>query len=181
MPRNVEIKARLSDPETVRERVRTHADGPLRTMHQRDTFFRAPRGRLKLREIVWVDASPAGEPGTRAELIFYERLDAPGPTLSTYRRAPCPDPEATRALLSAALGTAGEVRKRRTVAHVGPTRIHLDAVDGLGDFLELEVVLRDGQAPAEGERLARHLLADLGVPPEARVSVAYADLLMHGA
>jgi adenylate cyclase class IV len=60
---------------------------------------------------------------------------------------------------------------------VGRTRIHLDEVEGLGAFLELEVVLADGQPEAEGEVIARRLLADLGVRDEDRVARAYIDLL----
>ena len=60
---------------------------------------------------------------------------------------------------------------------VGATRIHLDRVEGLGDFLELEVTLQDGQAEAEGTALAQDLMARLGVHAGQLVSGAYLDLL----
>jgi len=57
------------------------------------------------------------------------------------------------------------------------SRVHLDEVRGLGSFLEIEVVLADGDTAAEGERIARELLAALGVPESALVAHAYIDLL----
>ena len=57
------------------------------------------------------------------------------------------------------------------------SRVHLDEVRGLGSFLEIEVVLGDGDTAAEGERIARELLAALGVPESALVAHAYIDLL----
>ena len=69
------------------------------------------------------------------------------------------------------------VRKRRLLYVVGRTRIHLDEVEGLGAFLELEVVLADGEEEAEGEAIARHLMGELGVRDEDRVARAYIDLL----
>ena len=47
-----------------------------------------------------------------------------------------------KTILEQILPVTGSVRKRRLVYHVGQTRVHLDRVEGLGDFLELEVVLR---------------------------------------
>lgn len=187
MPRNVELKARVADPEALRRRVEAVADGPPTQLVQTDTFFRAPTGRLKLR-VFEGDARSA-------ELIAYARPDAPGPTTSTYARAPVADAAALHAVLAAALGVRGVVRKRRAVYHAGRTRLHLDRVDRLGAFLELEVVLGEvvlgaeaaGRAGAEGhaeaavadgEREARLLLRRLGVAPGALVARAYLDLLL---
>jgi adenylate cyclase class IV len=59
---------------------------------------------------------------------------------------------------------------------VGSTRIHLDRVQGLGDFLEIEVVLAEGQSHAEGHEVAESLMRALGVEPERLVAEAYIDL-----
>ncbi len=167
VPRNVEIKARLSDPAATERAVAAAADGPPETMEQTDTFFRVPAGRLKLRETS----------GGRAELIFYVRPDSPDPAESRFSRAGVADAPALRALLAAALGTAGTVRKRRLVHHVGRTRVHLDRVEGLGDFLELEVQLAEGEPAAAGVREAEALAARFGIPRAALVAEAYVDLL----
>jgi len=165
--RNVEIKARVADLARLRERVGALATAPPRVLHQTDTFFRVPRGRLKLREF--------GD-GT-GELIFYERPDRPGPKLSSYCIAPCSDPVALAALLRRALGVRGVVAKRRELFLVGRTRVHLDEVRGLGCYLELEVVLAEGEAEAAGEAEARALLGRLGLSPAELVGSAYVDLL----
>ena len=78
--------------------------------------------------------------------------------------------------LTRACGAIGRVRKRRLLLMAGQTRIHLDRVDGLGDFLELEVVLRDGQSDADGTAIAERLMAALAVAPTDRLAGAYLDL-----
>jgi predicted adenylyl cyclase CyaB len=91
--------------------------------------------------------------------------------------APTQDPEALRAALSRALGVRAVVRKTRTVHLVGRTRIHLDRVDGLGDFIELEVVLRPDEETASGASVARELMTRLEIAEEDLVEAAYVDLL----
>jgi len=71
----------------------------------------------------------------------------------------------------------GRVKKHRTVFIAGRTRIHLDRVEGLGEFLELEVVLREDETVEAGMEEARTLMAGLGVAPEQLLSGAYLDLL----
>ena len=76
-----------------------------------------------------------------------------------------------------ALGVRGVVRKKRYLYLAGQTRIHLDDVEGLGQFMELEVVLRDGQSDADGQSIAEDLMAKLGVRTEDLLEGAYMDLL----
>lgn len=167
MARNVEIKARVRDLKSVRERAEALSDSPLVVLEQVDTFFNVPDGRLKLRVF----------PDGKGELIAYRRPDAVGPKTSEYFVYRTPHPEGLADLLTRALGVRGVVRKRRLLYLAGPTRIHLDEVEGLGAFLELEVVLAEGQPEDEGEAIARRLLAELGVRDEDRVAAAYIDLL----
>lgn len=169
MARNVEIKARLDSGglDALRPRARALADGAEQRIEQDDTFFHCVRGRLKLRDF--------GD--GRGELIAYQRADTEGPKLSDYVRAPTSDSAALREALARAHGVIGRVRKTRWLLMSGQTRIHLDRVDGLGDFMELEVVLRDGQSVAEGEAIAQALLARLGVCDDQRLAGAYLDLL----
>ena len=168
MPANVEIKARITSVEALLPLARALGDDEHpQLIHQDDTFFAVPHGRLKLR--VFGDGS--------GELIHYHRPDAHGPKLSDYVLAPAPEPESVREALTRACGQLGRVRKARILVLVGPTRIHLDRVEGLGDFLELEVTLADGQTEAEGTATAHALMARLGVAPDQLVSGAYLDLL----
>jgi predicted adenylyl cyclase CyaB len=76
-----------------------------------------------------------------------------------------------------AYGEIGRVRKRRILYLAGRTRIHLDRVEGLGDFLELEVVLVDGEPVEAGVREAQVLMARLGIDTSQLIERAYVDLL----
>ena len=71
----------------------------------------------------------------------------------------------------------GVVRKTRYLYLAGQTRIHLDDVEGLGQFMELEVVLRPDQTDAEGQAIAEDLMARLGIRKEDLLEGAYMDLL----
>jgi predicted adenylyl cyclase CyaB len=165
--RNVEIKARIGDPEAVRARAEVLADRPPQVIEQRDTFFDCQDGRLKVRRLG--DGS--------SELIFYRRPDIAGPRESRFLKTPVVDPDGLIEVLGAALGVLGVVRKQRTLYRTGQTRIHLDVVEELGNFLELEVVLEDGQSPDEGSRIARELMARLEVRVDDLEPRAYIDLL----
>jgi predicted adenylyl cyclase CyaB len=167
MPRNVEIKARLLDRAAVETTVRERADHGPTLIAQHDVFFRCDRGRLKLR--VFADGS--------GELIFYRRLDTEGPTESEFRKTHIDDPDSIAATLGAAYGTAGTVRKRRTLYRIGRTRVHLDAVEGLGDFLELEVTLEPGDTTDTGARIAEELMEVLGIGQPDLIADAYVDML----
>jgi len=167
MPSNVEIKAKLRDREGVEILVRERADHGPELIVQEDVFFPCESGRLKLRTF----SDGCGE------LIFYRRLDTEGPTESEFFKAPTSDPEAMAAALGVALGTAGVVRKRRTLYLVGQTRVHLDEVEGLGHWLELEVVLEPNQSADEGARIARELMQTFGVRGDDLEANAYIDLV----
>jgi adenylate cyclase class IV len=167
MPRNIEIKAHIDSVEALAPLAAAIAtDGPT-PIAQDDTFFCCGTGRLKLRAF----SAVAGE------LIFYRRADDAGPNESFYLRTPTADPDGLRAALALACGEAGRVVKRRTLYMVGRTRVHLDRVEGLGDFIELEVVLADGEPAQAGVREAQRLMVRLGVEPGRLVDRAYVDLL----
>jgi len=170
LPRNVEIKARLDGERALAEiaarAAALGAEGP-RIIEQDDTFFACANGRLKLRAFA----------GGAGELIFYRRADAAGPKESFYVLAPVADCGALREALTLACGQAGRVRKRRELWLAGRTRVHLDRVEGLGAFLELEVVLGPEEATEAGDEEARRLLSALGVAPAQLVEQAYVDLL----
>jgi len=167
MPRNVEIKARVADLAAVEAKARAIATQGPEEIFQDDTFFPCDRGRLKLRDF--------GD--GRGQLIHYARADEAGPKLSDYSIAPTADPASLRETLARASGVAGRVVKRRRLYLVDRTRVHLDVVEGLGAFVELEVVLRDTEAPEEGMAVARKLLDQLGIAQDQLVTGAYLDLL----
>jgi predicted adenylyl cyclase CyaB len=171
MARNIEIKARLHSLPATLARARNLADGEPELIAQDDTFFTAAKGRLKLR--AFADG--------RGELIYYERPDQAGPKTSFYVRSPTAAPDTLREALTLAHGQIGRVRKQRTLLMAGRTRIHIDQVEGLGDFLELEVVLADDEPEQAGVAEAHALMARLGVAPDQLIDVAYLDLLQAQA
>ena len=166
MPRNIELKARIHSVESLLPLAEQVAGAPPTLIEQDDTFFDVPHGRLKLRQ--FADGS--------AELIHYHRPDVSEAKASDYVRLPVPDPAALRDALARACGPSGRVRKQRWLFLAEQTRIHIDRVEGLGDFVELEVVLRDGQSDAEGVRMAEKWMHALGLSEAPRIAGAYVDL-----
>ncbi len=167
MPSNIEIKARARNFDEIRRRAEGLSHEPVETIPQEDIFFHTPRGRLKLR-ILSED---------RAQLIYYTRPDQEGPKRSDYHISYTSDPANLKRVLELAYGIRGVVRKTRFLYLIGQTRVHLDDVEGLGQFMELEVVMREGQNDLEGQSIAEELMTSLGVEPRDLLEGAYMDLL----
>jgi predicted adenylyl cyclase CyaB len=87
------------------------------------------------------------------------------------------EPETLKRVLAACLGVRGVVSKRRTLYWVGRTRIHLDQVEGLGSYMELETILGPEQTEEDGRRIVSELMHMLQVEEADLVEVAYIDLL----
>ncbi len=164
---NIEMKARVDDPAALRRRVLELNPHEVFLLEQVDTFFHCQSGRLKLRQ--FADGS--------AELIAYERVNVQGARQSTYFRTPTADGEGLLQALTKSLGVKTVVRKRREVMLVGQSRIHLDQVESLGDFMEIEVVLEPEQAASEGEVILADLMRNLGITSEHCIAGAYADFI----
>lgn len=167
MARNIEIKARIeSIDSTLSLAAKIASEGPTEIL-QDDTFFTCSNGRLKLRAFSEHEG----------QLIFYQRSDSAGPRESFYVISPTSSPDTLRQTLELAYGVGGRVRKHRTLFLVGRTRVHLDRVEGLGDFLELEVILADKEPNETGISIAHDLLERLAVSRQQLVEEAYVDLL----
>jgi predicted adenylyl cyclase CyaB len=166
LPSNIEIKARARDFEGIKARAEKLSDTPVRIIPQEDTFFNTPQGRLKLRILA-----------DEAELIYYTRPNQQGPKRSDYHTAHISDAENLKCILERAYGARGVVRKMRYLYLIGQTRVHLDDVEGLGQFMELEVVMEAGQSDAEGQKIAEDLMSALGVERADLIDGAYMDLL----
>jgi len=164
---NIEIKARVRDFEAFKQRAEELSDTPLEVIPQEDIFFHTPQGRLKLRVL----APDMGQ------LIYYDRANASGPKRSDYYIFQTADPENLKNVLGLAWGVRGVVRKTRYLCMVGQTRVHVDDVEGLGQFMELEVVMREGQSDAEGQAIAQELMSKLEVRESDLLEAAYMDLL----
>lgn len=167
----MEVKARCADLAALRRRAEALATRYVGVDRQVDTYFRTRTGRLKLRE-----SSLSG-----GQLVPYRRPDGDGARVSDYQVIPVQDAGGLRALLSELLGVHRVVRKEREIFLWHNVRIHLDRVEGLGTFMELEAVF-DGQPrsePAE-RRKVEHLLKELGVEPADLVPTSYEALIEAG-
>ncbi len=170
MAQNLELKARVPDLASAREAALELGAVPSAVEQQRDTFFNARYGRLKLREI-------AGEP---AYLIGYRRPDEQAARISEYTLVPVPNPQALKHALSQTLGIWLVVAKRREILLWDHVRIHLDTVEQLGTFVEFEAVLSGphGNPDRElGDRRLHALREVMAITDRDCVAVAYADLL----
>jgi adenylate cyclase class IV len=167
MPTNVEMKTWIVDGEKVAALVATRSDTPPRRIRPRDTFFGCSTGRLKPREL------EAGE----GELIDYDRADFIEAKQSHYEITSVAHTKTLKSLLRQALGQTVVVEKKRVLDLVGQTCVHLDSVNGLGTFLELEVVLQPNQSSAEGHDIARELMRQLEIQESDLLATAYSDML----
>ena len=168
--RNVELKAHDPDPERSLSVCRSLGADDRGVLSQRDTYFDVPRGGLKLRE-----ESP-GSP----HLIQFERADRPEERLSSYRIVTVADCVALRAALAAALGVRCVVTKRRRLFLWQDVRIHLDEVDGLGSFVEIEAVAAPESDLSHEHRLVAELRDQFTITDDRLCATGYADQLLAG-
>ena len=163
--RNLEIKAAVESVGVVRARLRSirgaKRDAILR---QTDSYFHVPNGRLKLRVV-------GGQ--RNGELIAYLRPDRAAARTSEFQRLTTSDAAGTRRLLERMLGPRACVRKRRELWLYKNARIHLDTVEGLGQFIEIEVVVTDGMAQARA--LMKVLREALGVSAASLIASSYGE------
>ena len=164
---NIEIKAYATDYDEQFEKGLSISTQPREILRQKDTFFKCPQGRLKLREI----------PGQKAELIFYQRADQAGPKVSVYHITRTQDSDQLLQTMSNVCGLVGVVTKVRTLLMCGRTRLHFDQVDGLGSFIELEVVMMPDDDLTLAQQEAQDLMQKLGIKSEDLIDCAYMDLM----
>jgi homotetrameric cytidine deaminase len=165
--RNLELKCRDPDPQRSLELALRLGAEDRGEISQRDTDFSRARRRMKLRE---------QDPG-EAELIAYERGDSREPRPSSYSIVAVTDPAAMREALDAALGTRAVVAKRRRLLMWEGVRIHLDGVEGLGTFLELEAIAAPGSDLAPERRKLERLRTELEMGDRETIGASYSDLL----
>ena len=166
MPSNIELKAHARNFEEIKARAEKLSNTPVQVIPQEDTFFNTAHGRLKLRVLA-----------DHSQLIYYTRPDQEGPKRSDYHITRSTDPENLKRVLELAYGIRGVVKKTRYLYLVGQTRVHLDDVEGLGQFMELEVVMAEGQSDTQGQAIAEGLMFALGVESSDLIDGAYMDLL----
>ena len=180
MATNLEFKAQCQSLESLYPRLADLNATHCETVQQIDTYFHvtaekdsstsdACEPRLKLREI---------DEATEAWLIYYERPNRDESRYSQYQLCEIADPKSLKILLTAALGVKTIVKKQRELWMFNNTRIHLDTVVDLGQFIELETVFQ-GQTEAEAINEHHHVKARLHLDTTDPVAVSYSDLVMQ--
>jgi predicted adenylyl cyclase CyaB len=166
MPVNVEIKARAESPERIREALRQRGAEFIGLDHQVDTYFRVPRGRLKLRE-----------GNIENYLVYYEREDKKGPKESLVRLYRHHPGSGLKEILERALGVLVVVEKDREIYYIRNVKFHIDRVRGLGCFVEIEAI-----AQVREERLYRQVeeyMELFGVREQDLLPESYSDMMLR--
>ncbi|PIO71561.1 putative adenylyl cyclase CyaB [Teladorsagia circumcincta] len=172
MSRNVEIKAKVRNREEIIRLARELTGKEPAVLQQHDVFYSSPEGRLKMRTV-------EEDKVVRSELIWYDRPDIAGPKESKFYKLDVPEKifETLSSLLQCSMGIKGEVKKTRTLFMCGRTRIHIDSVEGLGDYMELEVCLSEQESAVDGEKEAKAIKEKLGIIDDDLLEGAYMDML----
>lgn len=171
MIRNVEIKARCGDPSPIRSFLLSRGADFRGTDHQRDIYFHVPSGRLKLRRGNIENA-----------LIRYQRPDLAGPKTSEVTLCPITDGAPLEMILDDVLGTRVVVDKQREIYFIGNVKFHIDWVEGLGGFVEIEAIDDSNRFSIEElQAQCQSYLQAFGIQPDDLLSDSYSDMILRGS
>jgi adenylate cyclase, class 2 len=167
---NIEIKARCKDTDSIRQILTdNHADFK-GVDHQTDTYFNVPEGRLKLRE---------GK--IENNLIYYRREDKAGPKQSDVILYSSRPGSGLKAILSQALGVLTIVDKKREIYFIGNVKFHLDTVQGLGTFVEIEAIDTEGKIGKDELLMqCRKYMELFAIDEKDLLRTSYSDMMPAG-
>ena len=164
----IEIKAKCHQPEKIRE-ILKHSGADFKgTDKQTDTYFNCPNGRLKLRQGL-----------IENNLIFYKREDQSGPKKSDVQLFPVKEQsDDLKKILTGTMGIRKVVIKKREIYFIDNVKFHIDTVETLGTFMEIEAIGRTGEIPVETLRdQCQHYLDLFGISEEDLMTHSYSDML----
>ncbi|HSU28815.1 MAG TPA: class IV adenylate cyclase [Chitinophagaceae bacterium] len=165
---NVEIKAACNDPSKIRKYLMENGAEFRGTDEQTDTYFNTPKGRLKLRE-----------GNIENNLIYYERDDLAGPKSSHFNLVKVMDPTAMKETLTRCLGIKVIIKKKREIYYIRNVKFHLDEIEGLGSFVEIEAGnLLLPLSPQELKEQCVYYLTQFGIRPADMIKTSYSDMLL---
>jgi predicted adenylyl cyclase CyaB len=169
MPLNIEIKAKANDPEFIRSYLRDSNAEFKGTDFQTDIYFNVPAGRLKLRE-----------GNIENNLIYYERTNSPGAKESSFQLVRVADAKALKEILTKSLGIKIVVKKKREIYFIGNVKFHVDEVEDLGNFTEIEASNLYADIPKEElQSQCDFYSGELRIKREDLISVSYSDMLFE--
>ena len=167
---NIELKARYPDREKAIRICERLGARFVHSERQRDTYFSTGAYRMKLRE------SSLG----KHWMIWYSRPDDLQARKSSYRLLPVADPAEKRRIFGDTMGVKAEVEKARHLYVFGSTRIHIDYVEGLGDFIEFEYLVGEKAPEAKGHEVIADLRDEFDINDEDLIAGSYSDLILLG-
>jgi predicted adenylyl cyclase CyaB len=165
---NIEIKARVNNPEVIEKKL-LYLDAKFIGMdHQVDTYFNNASGRLKLRE-----------GNIENSLIFYRRIETKDLKKSEVLLQKLgPDNSGLKSILDKIHGTWKVVKKQRKIFFIENVKFHIDKVHGLGSFVEIEAIDDNGKL---GEKLlseqCKRYVQVLGIDPSDFIDKSYSDMI----
>jgi predicted adenylyl cyclase CyaB len=163
--KNLEIKARFENLKKLEKLLQKIGARKTETMHQIDTYFHVPKGRLKLRELA----------KNSAYLVYYERSDKTTKRFSNYYTYDINDQKKFKELFERVLGVKVTIDKKRLLYMYKNARIHVDIVKNLGTFMEIEVEVKKGNKQAKN--LMEEILQHLKIPKSDFIKESYSDLI----
>ena len=166
---NVEIKASCDDPARIRDILESCDARCLGRDHQIDTYYVVEEGRLKLRE---------GD--IENTLIRYHRPDHAGPKRSDVELFKTERDSGLKDVLESFLERLVVVDKLREIYFIDNVKFHIDEVHGLGGFIEIEAIDKDGtRSEAVLQQQCEHFLELLAIPEENLLTDSYSDMLLR--
>jgi predicted adenylyl cyclase CyaB len=166
---NIEFKAKAKDVSALEKMLLQHNPLFIGEDHQVDTYFNVEKGRLKLREGNIENA-----------LIHYERKDFAGAKSShvlLYQHQP---DKTLKEILIKALGVKAIVDKRRKIYFINNVKFHFDIVEGLGPFIEVEAIDKDGNIGKEKlQAQCDEYAALFGIAADDFCSLSYSDMILE--
>jgi len=166
---NIEIKARTERAEAIREYLLSNGAELRGVDRQTDTYFKVSNGRLKLRE-----------GNIENNLIYYERIETGGLKQSNVEMIAVAEGPVLRNILSKSVGVKAVVTKTREIYYIGNVKFHIDVVEGLGSFVEIEASNRFEDIPEERLRLqCAFYMEAFEIKDEDLVKASYSDLVVN--
>jgi len=165
--KNSEIKAKINRPDEIKKILESLSADYKGCDLQTDTYFNIKNGRLKIRE---------GE--IENSLIHYDRKNTTDPTLSNISYTKVPKKNDIKDVLRSALGVLVEVKKARHIYFIDHVKFHIDHIQGLGDFIEIEVIDRENEYSEKMmHKLCKHYMLLLKVEESDLLTHSYSDML----
>ena len=165
---NIEIKARTDRHDDIRKFLLENGAVFIGLDSQMDTYFNTNNGRLKLRQ---------GE--IENNLIYYNRQNIPGAKQSDFDLVAIENGEKVKSILTQAMGVKIIVTKKREIYFIDNVKFHLDHLEGIGEFVEIEASNKSIDiTPEKLREQCNFYLRKFGIREEDLVPYSYSDILM---